>query len=152
MPTVSWHEGPRDDLRPLFEEADDSPVQLAAYAHLGRVLVVREDDEVLGHLQLITTGDEAELKSMAVVEEQRGAGLGRRLVEAAVVRCREEGIRRLLVSTAAAGVGELRFYQRMGFRVLSVERDAFTPETGYPEGIEINGIPLRDRVWLDLVL
>jgi YycE-like protein len=37
-----------------------------------------------------------------------------------------------------------------GFRLLRVERDAFTPEAGYPAEIEIDGIPLRDRVWLSL--
>ncbi len=31
----------------------------------------------------------------------------------------------------------------------SIERDAFTPATGYPQQIVIDGIPLRDRVWLD---
>ena len=54
----------------------------------------------------------------------------------------------MLVATGAADVGNLRFYQRMGFRLLSVERDAFTPATGYPTPIVIDGIPLRDRVWL----
>ena len=52
------------------------------------------------------------------------------------------------VATAAASTGNLRFYQRTGFRILSVDRDAFTPETGYPDPIEIDGIPLRDAVWL----
>jgi hypothetical protein len=31
----------------------------------------------------------------------------------------------------------------------SVERDAFTAATGYPPGLCIDGIELRDRVWLD---
>jgi RimJ/RimL family protein N-acetyltransferase len=48
----------------------------------------------------------------------------------------------------AADVGILRFYQRLGFRLLWIERDAFTPATGYPDAIVIDGIPLRDRVWL----
>lgn len=30
----------------------------------------------------------------------------------------------------------------------AVERDAFVPATGYPDPIEIDGIELRDRVWL----
>jgi hypothetical protein len=34
----------------------------------------------------------------------------------------------------------------------SIERDAFTPATGYPHEIRIDGIELRDRVWLDLPL
>jgi hypothetical protein len=55
----------------------------------------------------------------------------------------------MVVATAAADAGNLRFYQRCGFRFLSVERDAFTPATGYPEPIYIDGVLLRDRVWLD---
>jgi hypothetical protein len=51
--------------------------------------------------------------------------------------------------TAAADLGNLRFYQRQGFRMRSVERDAFTPDTGYPPGIQVDGIELRDRVWFD---
>jgi hypothetical protein len=62
------------------------------------------------------------------------------------------GRRRLLVATAAADVGNLRFYQRVGFRMLRIERDAFGPGAGYAAGIVIDGIPLRDRVWLDRVL
>ena len=54
----------------------------------------------------------------------------------------------MVVATAAADIGNLRFYQRQGFRMRSVEPDAFTADTGYPDGIVIDGIPLRDRVWL----
>jgi hypothetical protein len=31
----------------------------------------------------------------------------------------------------------------------AIERDAFTAATGYAPGTEIDGIELRDRVWLD---
>jgi hypothetical protein len=55
----------------------------------------------------------------------------------------------IVVATAAAGVGTLRFYQRQGFRMRWIERDAFTAAAGYPPGIRIDGIDLRDRVWLD---
>jgi hypothetical protein len=56
------------------------------------------------------------------------------------------------LGTAAADVGNLRFYQRLGFRMVEVERNAFTAADGYPDGIVIDGIPLRDRVWLTLDL
>ena len=55
----------------------------------------------------------------------------------------------LIVATTVADIGNLRFYQRQGFRMRSIERDAFTPATGYPPGLLIDGIELRDRVWLD---
>jgi hypothetical protein len=34
----------------------------------------------------------------------------------------------------------------------AIERDAFTAETGYPAGLRSDGIPVRDRVWLDMEL
>jgi hypothetical protein len=48
-----------------------------------------------------------------------------------------------VLATAAADVGNLRFYQRCGFRMTRVVHDLFTPEAGYPPRMEIDGIPLR---------
>jgi GNAT superfamily N-acetyltransferase len=86
---------------------------------------------------------------MAVREAPQGRGVGRRLIQAAVDLAAAESVTTILVATAAADIGNLRFYQRQGFRMRSVERDAFTPATGYPAGLLIDGIELRDRVWLD---
>jgi GNAT superfamily N-acetyltransferase len=151
---IAWHCGPRAALRPLFELAEDSPIQLAQYLALGRVLVAQRDDDVLGHLQLVSSreADEIELKSMAVFPDYQLAGIGRALVTAAVDACRAEGWSRMVVATAAADIGNLRFYQRMGFRFRAVDRDAFTSAHGYPDAIVVDAIPLRDRVWLDLEL
>jgi GNAT superfamily N-acetyltransferase len=111
---VECHGGPRSQLRPLFELAEDSPAALDAYIDAGRVLVAIEGDEIVGHLQLTETGrDAAEVKNMAVLPTMQGRGVGRALVMAAI------------------------------------ERDAFTEDSGYQRGLVIDGIELRDRVWLD---
>jgi GNAT superfamily N-acetyltransferase len=151
---VNWSDVPRTDLRWLFELAEDSESQLNAYIDLGRVLVAYEDSAAVGHLQLIASTDPSalEIKSMAVVDSRQGRGIGRTLVQAAAAHARSEAVETLVVSTATADVGNLRFYQRCGFRLLSVERDAFTPATGYPEQIVIDGIELRDRVWMSMEL
>jgi GNAT superfamily N-acetyltransferase len=147
---LDWYDGDRAALRSLFEEAEDSRAQLDSYIDTGRVIVARSGPNIMGHLQLVPTGrdGEVELKNMAVVAELRGTGVGRALVAAAITRCRAEKVVRIIVATAAADVGNLGFYQRCGFRFASVERDAFTPEAGYPDPILIDGIPLLDRVWL----
>ena len=153
-PVIALHTGPRAALRPLFELAEDSAEQLDAYIEAGDVLVARLGQEPIGHLQLVP-GDvagEVELKNMAVAEEQQGTGIGRRLVLAAIEWARSRGAHRMTLATAAADVGNLRFYQRVGFRMITIERDVFVPTTGYPDAIVIDGIPLRDRVWLDLDL
>jgi hypothetical protein len=79
-------------------------------------------------------------------------GPGEPLVRAATAAAGEAGRPELVVSTAAADVGNLRFYQRLGFRLTGVDPDAFTPATGYEEEIIIDGIPLRDRVWLRMTI
>lgn len=151
---IRLYDGPRAELRHLFELAEDSAAELDAYLALGRVFVAISEGEVLGHLQLVDAArpGSSEIKNMAVLEAQRGRGIGRALVSEAVSRARASSWSTLLVATAAADIGNLRFYQRLGFRMLRVERDAFTPASGYPAGTLVDGIELRDRVWLDMTL
>jgi GNAT superfamily N-acetyltransferase len=148
---IELYTGPRNDLRALFELAEDSTTELDSYLHSGRVLVAVSDGEVLGHLQLMDTDrpERLELKNMAVLEAVQGRGIGARLVGAALDLAAAGSATEMVVATASADVGNLRFYQRQGFRLRSVERDAFGPAAGYPAGLTIDGIVLRDRVWLD---
>jgi GNAT superfamily N-acetyltransferase len=148
---IETYDGNRDELRPLFELAEDSPSELDSYLDAGRVLVARSGEHVIGHLQLIGTEQQrgAEIKNMAVYEHSRRRGVGALLVQAAVQLVTAQRGSSLVVATAAADVGNLRFYQRQGFRMRSIQRDAFPPAMGYPHGILLDGIELRDRVWLD---
>ncbi|HKE80874.1 MAG TPA: GNAT family N-acetyltransferase [Solirubrobacteraceae bacterium] len=150
--TIEEYDGPRRKLRELFELAEDSGQVLDAYIDEGRVLVAFEGDEAIGHLQLTDTDEPttAEVKNMAVLASHQRRGVGATLMAAAIALAREQRRSTLIVATAAADIGNLRFYQRLGFRMRSVERDAFTAATGYADDIDIEGIPLRDRVWLDL--
>jgi GNAT superfamily N-acetyltransferase len=153
MLIIEWFEGDRTALAELFALADDAPAQVERYRDLGRVLVARDGPVVVGHLQLVVDEDagQVEVKSLAVREDHQGTGVGRALMERAIAVCRDENRSALLIATAAADTGVLRFYQRLGFRFLRVERDVFTPGAGYPP-VEIEGIPLRDQVWLSLAL
>ncbi|WP_027050941.1 GNAT family N-acetyltransferase [Mesorhizobium erdmanii] len=145
---IERYDGDRKALQPLFALADDSPTQISSYINKGEVLVARDGNRIVGHVQVIETGEGGvfELKSLAVRPARQSEGLGRALVAAAITRCRERGGRRLIVSTATADIGNLRFYQRQGFRMCRIVHDAFGPSTGYPEGLAVNGIPLRDQV------
>jgi ribosomal protein S18 acetylase RimI-like enzyme len=131
--------------------AEDSQAQLDSYLDAGQVLVALAGDRVVGHLQLVDTQDaeHSEIKNMAVEPSYRGRGVGRILIDAAVGLLRAQPRSTLVVATAAADIDNLRFYQRTGFRLRAVERDAFTPARGYRPHSRLDGIDLRDRVWLD---
>src|SRR3954454_18412050 len=82
---------------------------------------------VVRHLLLVDAAPpgELEIKNMAVRESLQGRGIGARLVRAALDAAAAAAGIRLVVATAAADTGNLRFYQRQGFRMRCVERDAF---------------------------
>jgi len=141
--------GARSELLPLFAQADDSPAEINTYINLGEVLVARPAQRIIGHVQLIAAGADWEIKSVAVVEKQRGRGIGAALVRAALDRAFSAGASRVLVATATADIGNLRFYQRLGFRMDRVERDAFRADRGYA-GLKVDDIPVRDRVWFSI--
>ncbi|HTM13498.1 MAG TPA: GNAT family N-acetyltransferase, partial [Bryobacteraceae bacterium] len=107
---------------------------------LGMVLVTRN------------AADEVELKAVAVDAPLQGRGIGRQMVKAVLAELRRAGVRRVIVGTGNSGIGPLAFYQKVGFRLLCIERDFFGVARGYRSGIVENGIPLRDMVWMDLEL
>jgi GNAT superfamily N-acetyltransferase len=133
---------------------EDSEELLDAYIDLGRLWVARAaGGEVIGHLQAVPRDEEVwEVTGTAVVESQRGQGAGRALLERAVDEARAAGVHRLILATGAADVGNLRFYQRCGFRMTRVVQNVFTPVNGYRAGLEVDGIPLLDQVWFERVL
>jgi ribosomal protein S18 acetylase RimI-like enzyme len=144
----------RDEFMPLLLLADDSETQVRSYYQLGDLFVLRGDDgaAVAMTLALPKPGGEAELKAVAVSPALQGQGVGRRMITLVLAELHAAGVRRVVVGTASSGIGQLAFYQKAGFRFATIERDFFTPARGYREGIEENGIPLRDMVWMDLEL
>src|SRR5436190_6962077 len=88
---IELYSGPRLELLPLFALADDSLAQINGYLESGEVLVARRAGQVIGHVQLIQAGFDWEIKSLAVVEQERGQGIGTTLVRAALDRAFSAG-------------------------------------------------------------
>jgi len=150
-PVIESFLGRRSELLPLFREADDSLHAINSYIEQGTVFVARDTSRVIGLLQLVRGPTACEIKSLAVAPEHRRQGVGSALVRIALEQAVSLRAGRVLVATAATDIDNLRFYLRLGFRMDGVERDAFTPERGYPS-MSVDGIPSRDRVWLSLDL
>ena len=152
--TIEEYAGPHRDLAWSFREAEDSERLLDAYIDLGRLWVaVTTEGDTVAHLQAVPRGDGVwEVTNTAVAESHRGQGIGRLLLRRAVDEARSASATRLILATATADLGNLRFYQRCGFRMTHVVHDAFGPAQGYPPGLEVDGIPLLDQVWFECAL
>ena len=88
----------------------------------GQVLVAQLQGEVVGVCQLIVFrhlqskgGLCAEVESVHVHPEQRGSGIGRVLMEAAIARARELGCYRIQLTSNKARPDAHRFYAALGF-------------------------------------
>ena len=149
---VEIHPGPdRQAWIELLELADE-PAPLRRYLDDGTLYGVVDDVSGRPRAAVLTIDHAdatAELRAVAVAEDEQGTGLGSWLVAAVCDRLRAREIRRVVVGTATSGIRQLAFYQRLGFRLDRIERDFFTPEKGYPAGLAENGIAVRDMAWMD---
>jgi ribosomal protein S18 acetylase RimI-like enzyme len=152
---ISVAAGPeRERFLPLLLLADESQEQVRSYLQLGDLFAFTEPDgTAVGIVLTVSAADGGvELKAVAVDAARQNLGIGRRMLAAVLEELRRRGVRRAIVGTANAGIGQLAYYQKAGFRLLRIERDFFSPARGYPAVMEDNGIRLRDMVWMDLDL
>jgi ribosomal protein S18 acetylase RimI-like enzyme len=141
----------RDAYWSLLLLADESePLVRSYYQHGDLYILEDETGTPLGLVLALPAGNaDVELKAVAVTPDRHNQGIGKRLVSLVLADLRARGVRRVILGTGNSGIGQLAFYQKAGFRLWRIERDFFSPERGYPEGIEENGIPLRDMVWME---
>jgi len=100
----------------------------AALADGGRVVLVAEEgEEVVGMAHLVPSGaanaaHRAEVQRVAVAERARGAGVGRRLMEAVEDAALNRGLT-LLWLTTHDGSAACAFYEAVGYTKLGVMTD-----------------------------
>ncbi len=130
---------------------------IASRGHLHRladlecVLAVDADGRWLGVAAWRMERDGVELVLLEAFE--RGAGAGSALLEAAIDSARAAGAGRVWLVTTNDNTAALGFYQRRGFSLVAVHRDAVTEarRTIKPE-IPLfgeDGIPIRDEIELE---
>lgn len=128
--------------------ADPSPEKVQGYLGLSRCFVASHAGTAVGAyvVQEHARGTH-ELMSIAVAPSHQHQGIGTLLLKHAVDWVRQSGARRLEVGTGTFGY-QLSFYQRLGFRVVAIDRDFFLDH--YPEPLFEDGIQHKDMLRLAL--
>lgn len=135
--------------------ADDSEQEVRDYMFRGRLFLLLESStaQVLGQLLLLGQRKRsAEIRNLSVLTEHQCRGFGQFLVKNVLSLLKIEGTTRVRVGTSTADIENIAFYQKLGFRCLRVERDAFTARRGYPIGLRSNGVLVRDKIWFEIYL
>lgn len=132
---------------PLLLEADPSKGMIDTYLEQSDLLEVRQQNELIGILVLNSMDEEtSEIMNLSVREDCQQKGIGRKLIEQALVFSRAKKDRKIMIATGTTSLSALLLYQKCGFRVEAVERDYFTQH--YAEILIENGVVLRDRLIL----
>jgi ribosomal protein S18 acetylase RimI-like enzyme len=89
----------------------------------GRVFFAAAGDRLVGCCALIRLGEkEFELAKMAVEPYHQGAGIGRRLLQAAIEEVRSAGARRIYLETNHSLTPAIRLYESQGFKHIDPAR------------------------------
>lgn len=132
----------------LLLEADPSERLVRAYCRDGHCFIAEQQQVIIGVFVLLALDDETvEIKNIALAEKQRGKGLGKSLVLAALEEARKLRFHSVEIGTGNSSFSQLALYQKCRFRMKSIDRDFFVRH--YDKPIFENGLPCRDMVRLD---
>ncbi|WP_036724589.1 GNAT family N-acetyltransferase [Paenibacillus forsythiae] len=111
------------------------------------------DGSLLAAIFYHVRNGECEIVSLESRAENRGAGT--RLIEAVTARARAEGCSRVWLITSNDNTRAIRFYQKRGFDLKAVHRDAITEARKLKPSIPLigyDGIPIRHELELEYLL
>jgi ribosomal protein S18 acetylase RimI-like enzyme len=111
-----------------------------------------DDGEPAGLLTYRVTGADWEIVSIAA--DRPGSGAGSALLDWVRTTATAAGAARLWLVTTNDNVNALRFYQRNGYDLVAVHRDAVTRARALKPAIPeiLDGIPLRHELELEIKL
>lgn len=96
----------------MIEQEFKEEIEIDDHDDVAVHLIIDNGASAKGTLRLFRSGDDIVLGRMAVAKEFRGTGIGRTLVDRAIVEARKLGGRFLV---AHAQVQALGFYEKVGF-------------------------------------
>ncbi len=111
-----------------------------------------QDEAKIGLVTYVIVGNSCEIVTLDSL--QPSCGIGTALIEAVKSKARQAGCSRLWLITTNDNLNGLRFYQKRGFVLVAIHRNAMesTRQLKPVPLIGADGIPLRDEIELEMML
>lgn len=156
LPPVLVREATPDDrsrIQELFI-ADFGHLTIVAFGEVmhadqEQALVAEMRDDVAGALAYRRLGDALQVVALATDPMWQRSGVGGYLLAEAQLLARRQGLDRLVAATSNDNLPALYFYQRHGFRLIDVAKDAFAQHMETPNAPGFAGIPIRDEIRME---
>jgi len=140
-----------DELYSILLLADPSKEIVDDYIARGKVFTAIAEENVVGVYVLIHTRPETiEIVNIAVKEDCQSKGIGKILLKDAIIKSKSLGAKVLDIGTGNSSIYQLALYQKIGFRIVGVDKDFFVKH--YEEDIYENDIRCIDMVRLSMDL
>lgn len=128
----------------LLLEADPDIKKIEKYLNKGHCFALFENQQIIGVYVLKNIKNQtAEIMNMAVLKPFQRQGIGRKLIQDAIRRVREEHMQELIIATGK-DTFQQKFYESCGFVVFDIQKDYFLH--AYKEPLFDNGKQLTDQV------
>lgn len=114
---------------------------------------VKENGDLIGLITYLVYGDTLEITSLNSLRENRG--IGTQLLETVVEEAQKRGCRRVVLITTNDNIRAIQFYQKRGFDMANLFRNALEVSRKLKPEIPLigeNGIPLRHEIEFERVL
>lgn len=118
-------------------------------------LVAMLGDEKVGLVTYMIDPANASCEIVTIDSLRQGHGIGSALIDAVKAAANEAGCKRLWLITTNDNLNALRFYQKRGFELVAVHRNALKESRKLKPSIAFigaDGIPLRDEIELEMML
>ncbi len=130
--------------------ADESKEVVNTYMNDGEMFAIQIEETIAGVVLFVFYPDNVvELKNIALASSFRGNGVGKLVINEAFEIYKKRGMNKMTVGTANSSIGNLAFYQKVGFRMAGIKKDFFKK---YPEPIFEDGIRALDMVMFEMDL
>lgn len=107
---------------PDTTDRDLDDIEACYFSNGGYFGVIEKDHIIVATVGLYRLDEEScELRKMYIAANQRGSGLGRKLMEFSLKKARESGFKRILLETASPLKEAIALYQKYGFVEYSPE-------------------------------
>lgn len=85
-------------------------------------LVAREEQKIIGYLGMYVSFEEGEITNVAVQEDHRGQGIGKRLLERLFKEAQKKQVEQILLEVRVSNEAAIHLYEKMGFVKIGVRK------------------------------